>query len=698
MGTDEFLNSMGSGDRRRSGPRGRWLPVRLAVLISIGMLLPAVFLGRIQYTGTAGEHAALEIAGSVVGLMAGLMLLLRFLAMGNRIHLLIGVAFLINAAEDMAHGLMSHPLIESQFGLGDSSLQRYIPMTYVVGRIMLGLILLVAPRVARSMGRSCHTRSEAIRVTSVALGASLLLTVLMSKVPLPPMMYPDLVISRPVDLISAVILVAAFVQYVKEYAYAHEKLIWWVMLSIGIAASGQVIMSFSKNLYDIWFDVAHLYKFIGYSSIVIGFAVFQIAESKELQHARSSLTQAREEAEAANRAKSAFLANMSHEIRTPMTAILGYAELLTEASEGPDSETRRIEAAQTIKRNGEHLLTVINDILDISKIEANMLSVEHLETEVVPVLEQVVSLLKVRAEGKGLVLEIVFETPIPERIICDPVRLRQIVLNLAGNAIKFTDRGSVLIMCSMTEVGGLPYINIRVKDTGIGMSEEVLERLFKPFSQADDSTTRNYGGSGLGLEISKRLAQMLDGDVTVQSKLGEGSTFTLSLPTGGIKGVAMVSSIVSDPDPDSKEVAKAKTPAADKPLAGLRILLAEDGPDNQKLISFHLKRAGAEVTIANDGVQAIKAINAALREGTDFSIVLMDMQMPNLDGYQATTRLRKRGYSTPIVALTAHTMATDRQKCLDAGCDEHLGKPIDAKQMIACCLDFCQETGFSSAA
>ncbi len=381
-------------------------------------------------------------------------------------------------------------------------------------------------------------------------------------------------------------------------------------------------------------------------------------------------------AEESTRAKSDFLANMSHEIRTPMTAILGYSDLLMNAGQTAEQRT---DCIQTIRRNGEHLLGLINDILDISKIEAGKMTVEHIECSPMEILSDVTSLMRVRAQEKDLALDIEYAFPIPEKIQSDPVRLKQILINLVGNAIKFTESGGVRLIVRCDEAGGEEArLRIEVVDTGIGMTEEQIEHIFQPFSQADTSTTRQFGGTGLGLSISKRLAELLGGEIVIESTPGEGSSFMVTLQTGGLDGVSMLQKQREEEIPQNPQA-----PAAPHSTQlSARILLAEDGPDNQRLISFHLKKAGAEVEIAENGRIAYDRALAEWKDETPFDIILMDMQMPVMDGYEATTELRHEGYTGPIIALTAHAMAGDREKCLAAGCDDYTTKPITKEVLL----------------
>ncbi len=387
------------------------------------------------------------------------------------------------------------------------------------------------------------------------------------------------------------------------------------------------------------------------------------------------LEAARAEAVAANQSKSAFLANMSHEIRTPMTAVLGFADLIEDDALSPE---RRREHVRTIRRNGEHLLGIINDILDLSKIEAERLVLESVPCSVQGLVAEVAALMRVRGAGKGVTVDVEYAYPLPSMIRTDPLRLRQVLVNLVGNAIKFTEAGGVRIVVRSRGVADeQPHVDIEVIDTGIGMSEQEIERIFTPFAQADASTTRRFGGTGLGLAISKRIAELMGGSVTVRSVPGEGSTFVLRLPTGDLTGVRLIEGPTEAMVPVPE-----RAPTKERVRLSGRVLLAEDGPDNQRLIAFHLHCAGAEVVVAGNGQEAIEAVERAEREDRPFGLILMDMQMPVLDGYEATRVLRGSGRTVPIIALTAHAMSGDREKCLRAGCDDYQTKPISAPALL----------------
>jgi PAS domain S-box-containing protein len=387
---------------------------------------------------------------------------------------------------------------------------------------------------------------------------------------------------------------------------------------------------------------------------------------------------ATESAENANRSKSEFLANMSHEIRTPMTAILGFAELLLSPNMTAGA---RIEHIQTIRRNGEHLLTIINNILDLSKIEAGRMQIEAVACSPCQIVEEVLSLMRVRAAGKNLTLDADYRFPLPAEIRSDAVRLRQVLVNLIGNAIKFTPQGriKIVVRCHLADPDN-PVLCFDVMDCGIGMTPQQIEKLFQPFVQADSSTTRRFGGSGLGLTISQRLAQLLGGNIAVSSELGKGSCFSFTVGTGPLPDGRWISSL-----DQIVAAAPAHAPAkGDAPVIDGRVLLAEDGPDNRILIELYLRSAGADVTSVENGQLAVVAALEAVEQGRPFAVILMDMQMPVLDGYAATCTLREGGYKGAILALTAYAMASDRERCLQAGCDDYLTKPIDGPALIRC--------------
>jgi signal transduction histidine kinase/ActR/RegA family two-component response regulator len=406
-------------------------------------------------------------------------------------------------------------------------------------------------------------------------------------------------------------------------------------------------------------------------------ALGRSAEAKLLESNRF-LRQAKHDAEAASIAKGEFLANMSHEIRTPMTAILGFADLLCKSEDSLAGPPRVSEAAAAIRANGQHLLTIVNDVLDVSKIEAGRMDVAIIRTSLPVVLQEALELVAVRVAEKGLSLQHECLTPVPAVIETDPMRLRQIVLNLLGNAIKFTDQGEIGVQVSYCPAEN--RVAVAVSDTGIGMSPEQRNAVarFEAFYQVDTTATRNFGGTGLGLRISNAFAEMLGGSISVESVAGSGSKFTVTIDPGDVAQVPRIDALDFPQPRSAAQSSHDWNPDEGLPLKTRRILLAEDGPDNQRLITYILEKAGADVTVVENGQLALEAIASC----GPFDVVLMDMQMPVVDGYSATRQLRLQGYKGAVLALTAHALVGDREKCLEAGCDDYAIKPIDRQHLI----------------
>lgn len=375
---------------------------------------------------------------------------------------------------------------------------------------------------------------------------------------------------------------------------------------------------------------------------------------------------------AATEAKSLFLANMSHEIRTPLGAILGYSELLRD----PElSNNEKLCFIETINRNGRELTRIIDDILDLTKAEAGHLDVEKSLVSLPDLLADITSSLSIKASEKRVSLTTVSITGVPEMISTDPTRLRQVLLNIVGNAVKFTQDGEVKVTVSLVpaKVNMPQQVSFSIEDTGCGISPEGQAKLFNHFSQADSSTTRKFGGTGLGLILSRILARALGGDVTLRSStVNRGSVFVVTISSGEAEGSALLPAVHTRKPSLTLPPANVATT-----LAGIRVLLAEDAADNRVLIKHVLSHSGAEVEVAHNGLEAVeKALDG------HYDVALMDIQMPLLDGYGATKRLRAEGYRQPILALTAHALREEREKSRRCGFSEHLTKPIDMKRLV----------------
>ncbi len=436
-------------------------------------------------------------------------------------------------------------------------------------------------------------------------------------------------------------------------------------------------------------------------------AVFCLTTWKA-EKAQAELEHARDAAEAANRAKSEFLANMSHEIRTPLNAVLGFTDLLRMGGDDGDPSKRQ-EYLDLIHVSGEHLLGLINDVLDLSKIEAGRMQVERVSCSPQQIVADIVSVLRVRANEKGIGLEYRWEKGVPETVATDPQRLRQLLVNLVSNAVKFTAEGSVRVVgrcvgwdCLDSRAGDCPdscigkngtvpvtaceneavsfsgatertFLVFDVIDTGVGIPREKWEDIFDPFVQADNSVTREFGGTGLGLAICRRIVAALGGTLTLQSEVGKGTVFTAAVEVGKSSAAPLACPARGDIVTSASrqpQSAKIEMPPG-------RVLVVEDGDTNRKLIDLLLRRAGLEVVTAENGKLGVDAALAG-----SFDLILMDMQMPVMDGYTAARTLRQHGLDLPIIALTAHAMAGDEQKCLSAGCSGFMTKPIHADSLL----------------
>lgn len=381
----------------------------------------------------------------------------------------------------------------------------------------------------------------------------------------------------------------------------------------------------------------------------------------------AQLKKSQEEAENANKNKSIFIANVSHEIRTPLTAILGFADLLKDA---PPSEIEKNKFIETINRNGNALIKIIDDVLDLSKVEANCLDLEKVEISPQCLLKDIVQQFKEKAENKNISIVLDIQNELPSSILSDSVRIQQILSNLLNNAIKFTKKGSVTVQAqSSLLTPTVADIQIRVIDTGIGLTEDQKEKLFTPFAQAETSTTRKFGGTGLGLALSKHLAEALGGCLCIEkSEPDQGCTFAFKFST----------EIAKSKDLNARPTFSNSMNKSDfVPLAGSKILLAEDSLDNQYFLEKFLEKYGAHVTTASNGREAVD-----LARIDYFDLILMDIEMPDMNGYEATRLLRTQGFTLPILALTAHAMNDERLKTKEAGCDGHVTKPINTSILL----------------
>ncbi|WP_339900522.1 ATP-binding protein [Paraglaciecola polaris] len=459
---------------------------------------------------------------------------------------------------------------------------------------------------------------------------------------------------------------------------------------VTIIASGIVLSNRSHWLASILFNwigwitisvvlemalIQHFFFAMAMSTLLSWFAHLArkklVEKQLELEQERDLAIQHEQEAKAATEAKSAFLANMSHEIRTPMNGVIGMIELI--------SQTKLVNEQKnyiaTAKRSAESLMIIINDVLDFSKIEVGELTIELVEFDLEKFFTELIHDQHFHAQNKGLKLELVKNESAKTNVLGDPYRITQVMNNLLSNAIKFTESGNIVVQYDLVTLKEDLRLTVVITDTGIGVSEAALPFLFDSFSQADTSTTRKFGGTGLGLSITKQLCELMDGDISVKSELGKGSTFEFS-----IRLARPISTLVTKEKPHTTQS-----------FSNLRVLLVEDNFINQEVMLAILKGLEVEVFVANDGLEALSMLSYS--QATPFDLILMDCQMPNMDGYEATQRIRKGDagelfINIPIAALTANVMNSEREKCLDAGMNEYLTKPIDIDDLKTVLLKY----------
>ena len=691
---------------------------RIITYVAAGglLLLGYAVLRDSSWQGNTQLHTIIEVVATLLALVAGVIALVRFYSKKSNTYLFIGAGFLGTALLDGYHAVVTSSFFASSFPSLPASL---IPWSWIASRMFLSILLFLSWWASRREERKGEAGTIGGRmvygVVGVLTAASFLFFVL---VPLPRAYYPEFVLGRPEDLVPGLFFLLALVGYLRVGTWKTSAFTFFLVLSILANLAAQLVfMTFSYQLFDAMFDGAHLIKLTSYILVLIGLLVSmshlfrradesvqeisatnealqseigaraqaevalkealdaleerveartaELSETNRLltqevkEHIRTeeALRKSEEIAEAANRAKSEFLANMSHELRTPLNAILGYAQLLQRDQHL--AETHQA-AVGVIEHSGEHLLTLINDILDLSRIEAGKLEVEPVEFHLPEFLRHVSDIARVRAEQKGLAFIYEVLSPLPEVVLGDERRLRQILLNLLGNAVKFTEQGGVTFRIGSYEPApGTPCLRFEVEDTGLGIAPEKLEEIFLPFQQVRQAR-QPIEGTGLGLTISRRLVQLMGGSLHVRSTEGQGSVFSVDLHL-----------------PEGQRPAPGATPHQRR-IVGFdgvpkKILVVDDKPDNRSLMVSMLAPLGFDLYEAANGQEAV---DQALAVAPD--VVLMDLVMPVMDGFEATRRIRR----TPalenvlVIAFSASVFEHNRQQSREAGCDDFIPKPV----------------------
>ena len=450
-----------------------------------------------------------------------------------------------------------------------------------------------------------------------------------------------------------------------------------VLAVITVESTGLLLtFSFSRGLNRTLGELNDVAHRVGIGDFTRTVAVHSKDELGQLAEAINTMTLSlrrqisqRQQAEHASRVKNLFLANMSHEIRTPLNSILGFSDLLRDPHL---SEAEKKQYLDIIKRTGMNLATIINDILDVTRVEAEQIEIVKADISLSQLIKDLQLLLEIRCEDKGIQLSVENMGPVSEFIRTDPLRLRQILLNVIGNAIKFTDKGGVKVQYQAVD----QMLCFKIIDSGLGITSAQREQLFQPFSQGDSSIRKKFGGTGLGLLLSKKLAQLLGGDVSLlESVPGQGSSFLVKVAYEPVELTAEKKAEIEKLK--AAEALGDSNPSAHADLSGKKILVVEDTKENQWLLQFHLSKAGAKVDLASNGEEGA---TMALKEKYD--LILMDMQMPVMDGYAATEYLRQKGYQGPIIALTGFAMIGDREKTLQSGCTDYMSKPMDKQKLL----------------